>query len=144
VSAYIWSIVLKGILSGLKSKPNPADTIVVDMTTSRPDLAVRIAAELGTIGAFGLDAPVSGGDVGAKEGRLSVMVGGDAGAFDRVKPILLAMGNPSKGGKVVRVGGPGSGQHTKMTNQILIATNMIGVVEGNRKFRNFEKLMLKF
>lgn len=104
--------------------------MVVDMTTSRPDLAVRIAQELEKVGVSSLDAPVSGGDIGAREGRLSIMVGGDKAAFDKVVPILSCMGQSAKGGKVELLGAAGSGQHTKMTNQILIATNMIGVVEG--------------
>lgn len=114
-----------GVLSGLRP-----GSVVVDMTTSRPDLAERIAKELENVGSAGLDAPVSGGDIGAKEGRLAIMVGGNQIAFDKVKDILKCMGNPEKGGKVELLGGPGSGQHTKMTNQILISTTMIGVVEG--------------
>lgn len=118
------------VLSGLKSRTSSKGSVVVDMTTSRPDLAQRIAEELEAVGCHGLDAPVSGGDVGAKEGRLAIMVGGGQSGFDKVKDILKCMGNPEKGGKVELLGPPGSGQHTKMTNQILIATNMIGVVEG--------------
>jgi len=102
----------------------------VDMTTSKPELAQRISSRLAEVGSEGLDAPVSGGDIGAKEGRLAIMVGGSKSGFDRVKDVLLCMGNPAKGGKVELVGGPGSGQHTKMANQILIATNLLGVVEG--------------
>jgi len=104
--------------------------ILVDMTTSRPDLAKRIASKAEELGCFSLDAPVSGGDVGAKEGRLAIMVGGASTAFNQVTPILKCMGNPDKGGKVELLGPPGSGQHTKLTNQILIASNMIGVVEA--------------
>ena len=72
-----------------------------------------------------IDAPVSGGDVGAREARLSIMVGGDRAAVDAVMPCFEAMGQT-----IVYQGGPGSGQHTKMVNQTLIATNMIGVCEA--------------
>ena len=72
-----------------------------------------------------IDAPVSGGDVGAREARLSIMIGGDADAVESLQPCWEAMGKT-----IVRQGGPGAGQHTKMVNQILIATNMIGVCEG--------------
>jgi 6-phosphogluconate dehydrogenase len=112
------------------------------MTTSKPDLAKRIAKELESVGCHGLDAPVSGGDIGAKEGRLAIMVGGDQAAFNKVKDILKCMGNPEKGGKVELLGPPGSGQHTKMTNQILISTTMIGVVEGI--IRNFTGFFSSF
>jgi len=121
-----------GILEGIKSKD--ADlrkkTVVVDMTTSKPELAERIASRLAEIGIESLDAPVSGGDIGAREGRLSIMVGGTDLGFNRVKDILQCMGNPTKGGKVQLVGGPGSGQHTKMANQILVANNLLGIVEA--------------
>jgi len=123
-----------GILEGLKGKSNAerAGSVVIDMTTSKPDLAVRISEAVKSAGCLGsLDAPVSGGDVGAKEARLAVMVGGGKEAFEKVKGILEVMGNPVKGGKVELVGGPGAGQHTKMTNQILIASCMVGVVEGS-------------
>lgn len=70
------------------------------------------------------------GELGAKEARLAIMVGGDAAAFEKLKPILSCMGQVSKGGKVELTGGPGSGQQTKLTNQIIISTTMIGVVEG--------------
>ena len=118
-----------GVLQGLKLRKSPA--VVVDMTTSKPDLAARIAEAVSKVpGCAALDAPVSGGEIGAKEGRLAIMVGGDQSAFERVKPLLLQMGKPEKGGKVERTGAPGSGQQTKLTNQIIISTTMIGVVEG--------------
>jgi 3-hydroxyisobutyrate dehydrogenase len=99
--------------------------VLIDMTTSSPQLAERIAAAAESRGAHALDAPVSGGDVGAREARLSIMVGGDAAAFERALPVLRLMG-----ANVVRQGGPGAGQHTKMCNQIVIASTMMGVCEG--------------
>jgi 3-hydroxyisobutyrate dehydrogenase len=102
-----------------------AGALLVDMTTSSPELATRIAAAAVARGAHALDAPVSGGEVGARDAKLSIMVGGDAAAFERARPVLLAMG-PS----VVLQGGPGCGQHTKMCNQIVIASTMLGVCEG--------------
>lgn len=100
-------------------------TILVDMTTSEPSLAVRIHGECAARGVKSLDAPVSGGDVGAREARLSIMVGGDKDVFDAVLPIFNLMGKT-----IVYQGAAGSGQHTKMANQILIATGMIGVCEA--------------
>lgn len=99
--------------------------IIVDMTTSEPSLAVEIAETAARSGVCSLDAPVSGGDIGAREARLSIMIGGDADAIDSLGPCWAAMGKT-----FVRQGGPGAGQHAKMVNQILIATNMIGVCEG--------------
>jgi 3-hydroxyisobutyrate dehydrogenase len=109
-----------GVLAGCKP-----DKIIVDMTTSEPSLAVEIAEAAARAGVCALDAPVSGGDIGAREARLSIMIGGDAGAVEALGPCWAAMGKT-----FVRQGGPGAGQHTKMVNQILIATNMIGVCEG--------------
>jgi 3-hydroxyisobutyrate dehydrogenase len=97
----------------------------VDMTTSEPALAVEIHAEARERGVDAIDAPVSGGDVGAREGTLSIMVGGDETAVEHVRPLLETMGKT-----IVHQGGPGAGQHTKMVNQILIATGMIGVCEA--------------
>lgn len=99
--------------------------IIIDFTTSSPDLARRIAREAAARGIAALDAPVSGGDIGARNGTLSIMVGGDAAALDSIRPILAHLGQ-----KITHQGPPGSGQHTKMVNQILIATMMIGVCEG--------------
>ena len=99
--------------------------VLIDMTTSRPDLAVRIAEAAAKRGCAALDAPVSGGDVGAREARLSIMVGGDSPAYDAVLPILELMG-----ANIVLQGGPGAGQHTKMCNQIAIAAGMLGVCEA--------------
>lgn len=100
-------------------------TILVDMTTSQPALAEEIAREAAQRGVGSVDAPVSGGDVGAREARLSIMVGGDKDAVQAVWPCLEVMGKT-----IVHQGGPGAGQHTKMVNQTLIATNMIGVCEA--------------
>ena len=102
-----------------------AGQLFVDMTTSEPSLAVELAATLGALGVDAIDAPVSGGDVGAREARLSIMVGGAAAAVARVRPCLERLGQT-----IVHQGGPGAGQHTKMVNQTLIATNMIGVCEA--------------
>ena len=98
---------------------------LIDMTTSSPSLAKRIGDAARERGMHALDAPVSGGDVGAREARLSIMVGGDAEAFEAVLPLLSRMGK-----NIVRQGGPGAGQHTKMCNQIAIASGMMGVCES--------------
>ena len=102
-----------------------AGALLIDMTTSSPALAEKVAATAAARGLRALDAPVSGGDVGAREARLSIMVGGDEDAFRRAQPILALMGT-----KIVRQGGPGAGQHTKLCNQIVIASTMLGVCEG--------------
>lgn len=99
--------------------------IIVDMTTSEPALAKRIAEEAAAKGVEALDAPVSGGDVGAREAKLAIMVGGKQETFDKVKNLLDIMGT-----NVKYRGEAGAGQHTKMCNQILIAGTMIGVVES--------------
>jgi 3-hydroxyisobutyrate dehydrogenase len=98
---------------------------IVDMTTSTPVLAERIHGIATKKGIQTLDAPVSGGDVGAKEGRLAIMAGGQKKTFDRVKPLFDLMGE-----NITLMGGPGKGQHTKMCNQTLIASTMIGVIES--------------
>ncbi len=100
-------------------------TILVDMTTSEPSLAVEIATAAEKLGVHSVDAPVSGGDIGAREARLSIMIGGDKEVVDSLAPCWQAMGKT-----IIHQGGPGAGQHTKMVNQILIATNMIGVCEA--------------
>ncbi|MCI0651980.1 MAG: NAD(P)-dependent oxidoreductase [Planctomycetes bacterium] len=99
--------------------------IAIDMTTSAPALAERIAKAASARGIRALDAPVSGGDVGAREGTLSIMIGGDAGASAEARPVLAKLGS-----KIVHHGPPGSGQHAKLVNQLLIATNIVGVCEG--------------
>ena len=102
-----------------------AGSVLVDMTTSEPSLAVEIAAAAAAKGVGAVDAPVSGGDVGARNATLSIMIGGDDDDVTRVWPLLEIMGKT-----LVHVGGPGAGQHTKMVNQILIATGMIGLSEA--------------
>lgn len=111
--------------STLDPNADAARKIFVDMTTSSPELAVEIADAAERAGFDALDAPVSGGDVGARNGSLSIMVGGAATAFERLAPIFANLGT-----NVRRAGGPGAGQRTKTTNQILIAGNMIGVCEA--------------
>ncbi|MGG0790035.1 NAD(P)-dependent oxidoreductase [Peribacillus simplex] len=100
-------------------------THLIDMTTSTPSLAVKIAEEAKKRGMESLDAPVSGGDIGAREAKLTIMVGGSSEAFEAVLPIFDIIGS-----NVVHQGPAGSGQHTKMCNQIAIASNMIGVTEA--------------
>lgn len=100
-------------------------TMFVDMTTSEPSLARTIAAEAASKGIAALDAPVSGGDIGAREGRLTVMAGGDAGTIDRLAAVW-----PVISARVVHCGPPGAGQHTKMANQVAIASTMIGTCEA--------------
>ena len=99
--------------------------VLVDFTTSEPSLAAEIFEAAAAQGVASVDAPVSGGDVGARNGTLSIMVGGEEDAVERVRPLLEKLGKT-----IVRQGGPGSGQHTKMVNQILIASGMIGVCEA--------------
>ncbi|HSQ54560.1 MAG TPA: NAD(P)-dependent oxidoreductase [Gemmata sp.] len=109
-----------GALAG--SKPG---TVLVDMTTSEPTLAKEIYDAAKAKGVAALDAPVSGGDVGAKNAALSIMIGGDKDVVAGVQPVFEAMGKT-----IVYQGPAGAGQHTKMVNQILIAANMIAVCEG--------------
>jgi 3-hydroxyisobutyrate dehydrogenase len=109
-----------GVLAGLRP-----GTIFADMTTSEPALAVEIANVAAGRGIEALDVPVSGGDVGAREGRLTVMAGGPAAAVERLEPVWKVIA-----GRVVRCGLPGSGQHTKMANQVAIASTMIGMCEA--------------
>jgi 3-hydroxyisobutyrate dehydrogenase len=111
---------LEGALAGAAR-----GSVLVDMTTSEPSLAVEIARAAAERGVAALDAPVSGGDVGARNAALSIMVGGEREALERVRPLLERMGRT-----IVHQGGPGSGQHTKMVNQTLIATGIIGVCEA--------------
>jgi 3-hydroxyisobutyrate dehydrogenase len=101
-----------------------ADTLLIDMTTSSPALAVRIAKPAAVRGLAALDAPVSGGDVGARNATLTIMVGGDEESFRRARPVFGVMGRT-----VALHGGSGSGQHCKMANQIAIAASMIGLSE---------------
>lgn len=98
---------------------------IVDMTTSQPSLAERIADAAGKLGVSSIDAPVSGGDTGARNAALSIMIGGDADDVTRVRPLFELMGKT-----IVHQGPAGRGQHTKMVNQTLIASGMIAVCEG--------------
>ena len=109
-----------GALAGSK-----AGTILVDMTTSEPSLAAEIFAAAKGKGVHSLDAPVSGGDVGAKNAALSIMIGGEKDVVAAVSPLFECMGKT-----IVHQGQAGAGQHTKMVNQILISSNMIAVCEG--------------
>jgi 3-hydroxyisobutyrate dehydrogenase len=110
----------QGALAGIRS-----GGALVDMTTSEPSLAREIFDAAKAKGVASIDAPVSGGDVGAKNAALSIMVGGDKEAVESIRPLLECMGKT-----IVHQGPAGAGQHTKMVNQVLIATNMIGVCEA--------------
>lgn len=100
-------------------------SVVIDMTTSEPTLAKKIYAHAKTLGVSALDAPVSGGDIGAQNGTLSIMIGGDQNTFNKVSPVLQHFG-----GNIIYQGEAGAGQHAKMCNQIVIASGMIGVCES--------------
>jgi 3-hydroxyisobutyrate dehydrogenase len=100
-------------------------TLFVDMTTTRPSLSVDIAKAAEAAGCAAVDAPVSGGDVGAKAGTLSIMAGGSAAAIEAAEPVLRHLGT-----QILREGGPGAGQHTKMANQIALAGTVAGVCEA--------------
>jgi 3-hydroxyisobutyrate dehydrogenase len=110
----------RGALAG--SRPG---TVLVDMTTSEPSLAREIYDAAKAKGVASVDAPVSGGDVGARNAALSIMIGGDADAVEAIRPLFECMGKT-----IVHQGGAGAGQHTKMVNQVLIASNMVGVCEA--------------
>ncbi|NIP85570.1 MAG: NAD-binding protein [Planctomycetales bacterium] len=110
----------EGTLSGCRE-----GSVIVDMTTSQPSLAIELAAWAAERDVISLDAPVSGGDVGARQARLSIMIGGDADTVAALQPCWEAMGQT-----IVHQGGPGAGQHAKMVNQTLIASGMIGVCEA--------------
>ncbi|HIA66105.1 TPA: NAD(P)-dependent oxidoreductase [Candidatus Poribacteria bacterium] len=109
-----------GILTTAKS-----GSIIVDMTTTEPSLAIEVYQTAQAQGISSIDAPVSGGDVGAREARLAIMIGGDQKAVDAIHPLFEAMGQ-----NIVYQGKAGSGQHTKMCNQITISGTMIGVCEA--------------
>jgi len=110
----------EGALAGSK-----AGNVLVDMTTSDPSLAIEIAERASAKGIHSIDAPVSGGDVGAREARLSIMIGGDSQVVEALQPCWDAMGKT-----IVYQGTPGAGQHTKMVNQTIIASVMVGVCEA--------------
>ena len=101
------------------------NAILIDMTTSSPSLARKIADLANKKGLAALDAPVSGGDIGARDAKLTIMVGGDKVVFDHVLPVLQKLGT-----SIVLQGEVGMGQHTKMCNQIVIASTIMGVAEG--------------
>ncbi len=109
-----------GIIAGASE-----GNIIVDMTTSKPTLAQKIYEEAKKKGISSMDAPVSGGDVGAKNGTLAIMIGGDKETYEKILPLYEVMGK-----NIAYMGKAGAGQHTKMSNQILIAGTMIGVVES--------------
>ena len=109
-----------GTLAGMKP-----GSLLIDFTTSCPELAKRIAEAASEKGVLSLDAPVSGGDIGAKGGTLAIMCGGSDEAFTKAEPVLQKLGN-----KIKHFGGAGSGQRVKMSNQILIASTMVGMVES--------------
>jgi 3-hydroxyisobutyrate dehydrogenase len=110
----------QGALAGAK-----AGSFIVDMTTSEPTLAVEIARAAKAKGVHSVDAPVSGGDVGAREARLSIMIGGEKEAVEALRPCFEAMGKT-----IIHQGPAGAGQHAKMVNQTVIASAMIGVCEA--------------
>jgi 3-hydroxyisobutyrate dehydrogenase len=109
--------------SGVLSRARGA--LLIDMTTSSPELARRIESAAAEQGCRSLDAPVSGGDIGARDAKLSIMVGGAAEAFEEALPSFQLMGT-----NIVHQGKAGAGQHTKMCNQIVIASTIMGVCEG--------------
>ena len=109
-----------GILSGVRK-----GALLIDMTTTAPTLAIAIADAARERDASAVDAPVSGGDVGARNAALSIMIGGEPDDVARARPLFEVLGK-----NVVHQGGPGAGQHTKMCNQIVIAGTMIGVCES--------------
>lgn len=115
----------KGLLRAAAADSRADAPLLIDMTTSRPALARRIHAEAARLGWSALDAPVSGGDVGAREGRLSIMAGGDAVAFKTAQPLFAAMGT-----RIVLQGGAGSGQRVKLCNQIAVFGNTLGTCEA--------------
>ncbi len=110
----------KGIIANAKK-----DCILIDFTTSSPLLAKKIFEESSKHSLASLDAPVSGGDIGAKKGTLSIMVGGDENVFKQIEPVLEVLGS-----NINYVGSAGNGQHTKMANQIALAGALAGVCEA--------------
>ncbi len=101
------------------------DSVIVDMTTSSPELARKVHGAAKEKSVAALDAPVSGGDIGARDAALAIMVGGEKPVYDRVQPLFDIMGK-----NIAYMGDPGAGQHTKMCNQILVAGTIIGTVES--------------
>ena len=124
-----------GVLRTAKS-----GTVLIDMTTTEPSLARAIYDAAKKKGVAAIDAPVSGGDTGARNGTLSIMAGGDQDVLERISPLLQAMGS-----NIIYQGGAGSGQHTKMCNQIVAALTIVGVCEsllyGYRAGLNLETML---
>ncbi|MUV38458.1 L-threonate 2-dehydrogenase [Lentibacillus sp. JNUCC-1] len=110
----------EGILAHAKK-----DAYLIDMTTSKPALAEAIFQQAKERGCHAIDAPVSGGDIGARNGKLSIMAGGEREDFETILPLFQLMGE-----NIIHQGKSGAGQHTKLCNQITIASNMIGVCEA--------------
>ncbi len=125
----------EGLLKGART-----GQIMADMTTTEPSLAIEIHRAAASLGLATVDAPVSGGDIGAREARLSIMIGGEAAAVTALMPFFKIMGR-----QIVHQGPAGSGQHTKMCNQIVIAGTMIGVCEsllyGQRAGLDLERML---
>lgn len=114
-----------GVFAGFQSSNQAEGKIVVDMTTSEPSLAEELAVQGEQVGVAVIDAPVSGGDIGARNAKLSIMVGGNQEAVKSVTPCFEIMGET-----IVYQGNAGAGQHTKMVNQTLVAAGMVGVCEA--------------
>jgi len=117
--------VMTGFARAAGDQQSDTPPVYVDMSTSEPTLAQRIAAKAAGHGVATLDAPVSGGDIGAREGKLAIMVGGEAEIFTAVLPYFNIMGTT-----IQHMGPAGAGQHTKMVNQILVASGMVATVEA--------------
>jgi 2-hydroxy-3-oxopropionate reductase len=113
-----------GILEAAHAGRFARQSVFVDNSTIKPGTARMLAVKLAEEGIFALDAPVSGGDIGAKNGTLTIMVGGDASALERVMPVFLAMGKT-----VTHVGHAGAGQVAKAANQIMVAAQMVAMGE---------------
>lgn len=111
-----------GVLAGLRP-----GSVVIDMSTIQPAVARRLAEQVRARGAWMLDAPVSGGEIGAIDGTLSIMVGGEAAVLEHVRPVLAAMGHPDR---ITHVGPPGAGQVTKACNQVVLGATIAGVAEA--------------
>ena len=109
-----------GVFSGIEK-----GSTIVDMSTTAPSLSLEIAEKAGQLGVYAVDAPVSGGDIGARDGSLSIMAGGEETVVNDVRPLLGCMGD-----SIIYMGPAGSGQHTKLCNQLVVAGTMIGVCEA--------------
>ena len=120
-SEAVKSVILgkEGVIRGA-----PRGALLIDMSTISPKATVEVSVALARRGVSMIDAPVSGGDTGAKAGTLTIMVGGSARSFERALPILRVLGR-----KIVHMGGTGAGQLAKLSNQILVAGNMVGLSE---------------